>query len=573
MVHLVPTEAGAAAGTLSDTIQKVMPSVVRVRAVRRQIGFFPSDEMPPNPPPRGRLDGERRAFKISVSNSLHPCAVAHLFNPNQPMCPEGLSQIRQRFLNLAPDESRVRAVMLPLPPGIESVIALDPQNSLLVYGTDDGRRQIEEIIRRFQPPGTVPFGEIIFEQMTPGFGQISEGAGVIWRADGYIVTTFSIVNRADRVEVTLNDGRTLEAKLTGVDPTIDLAVVKVDADKLPTPTIGDASKAKVGEPVFAIGHPANFTGTVITGIVSGLNRTLPIGNQVLLGLIQTDLAIAPGFSGGPLANGRGEIIGINVAQFRPPQPMFSNQPTPPQPNLSFALSISEVKRSADEIIAHGKVFRPFLGVQLFDVDEEKQKDTRLPDNKGAFVANVPPDSPARRADIRPGDVIRRMGDKEILNAAAAMDEIRSRKPGDKLTIEIWRDGAPRTVEVTLADMPREPRQPAPPFPPGRFGPDIFGPIEFGPPRPALRILTPKDNETVKGNVPIRIAIPQRERFAWVGVWVDEQFVAMSKLSDEPFTLDTTKFPNGVRVVRVKVINLNNDAAPGASVRIRVENEK
>jgi serine protease Do len=456
---------------LSDAIQKVMPSVVRVRAVRRRIGLLPSDE------------------------------------------------------------------------------------------------------RRLNPLRGGEWGEIIFEPMPPGLGQISEGAGVIWRADGYIVTTFSIVNRADRVEVTLNDGRTMEAKLTGVDPTIDLAVVKADADKLPTATLGDASKVRVGEPVFAIGHPANFTGTVITGIVSGLNRTLPIGNQVLLGLIQTDLAIAPGFSGGPLANARGEIIGINVAQFRPPQPMFSNQPTPPQPNLSFALSISEVKRSADEIIAHGKVFRPFLGVQLFDVDEEKQRDTRLPDRKGAFVANVPPDSPARRADIRVGDVIRRIGEKEILNAAAAMGEIRSRKPGDKLTIEIWRDGAPRTVEVTLADMPREPRQPAPPFPPSRFGPDVFGPIEFGPPRPALRILAPKDNEIVKGNVPIRLALPERERFAWVGVWVDEQFVAMSKLSAEPFTLDTTKFPNGVRVVRVKLFNLHSDAAPGASVRVRVENER
>ncbi|MDW8367481.1 MAG: trypsin-like peptidase domain-containing protein, partial [Abditibacteriales bacterium] len=391
---------------------------------------------------------------------------------------------------------------------------------------------------------------------------------VIWRADGYIVTTLSIINRADRIEETFNDGRTLEARLTGADPTIDLAVVKVDADRLPTPTIGDAGKVKVGEPVFAIGHPANFTGTVITGIVSGLNRTLPIGNQVLLGLIQTDLAIAPGFSGGPLANARGEIIGINVAQFRPPQPTFSNQP-PLQPNLSFALSIGEVKRSADEIIAHGKVSRPFLGVQLLDVNEEKQRDARLPDNKGAFVAHVLPDSPARRADIRPGDVIRRIGDQEIGSAADAMEEIRRRKPGDRVTIEIWRNGAPRTVGVTLADMPRVPRQPAPPLPPSRFESDPF----FVPLRPFLRILAPKENEIVKGNVSLRLAMPERERFTWAGIWVDEQFVAMVKLGDEPLTLDTTKFPNGVRVVRVKVFNFNTDAAPGASVRVRIANER
>lgn len=473
MIHLVPTEAAAAAGTLSDAIPKVMPSVVRVRAVRRRIALLPSE------------------------------------------------------------------------------------------------RTAGGIIAQIDPSRRTPFGEIIFEQMPSGVGQISEGAGVVWRADGYIVTTFSIVNRADRVEVALHDGRTLEAKLTGVDPTIDLAVVKVDADQLPTPTIGDASKAKVGEPVFAIGHPANFTGTVITGIVSGLNRTLPIGNQVLLGLIQTDLAIAPGFSGGPLANARGEIIGINVAQFRPPQPMLSNPPFPPQPNLSFALSINEVKRSADEIIAHGKVSRPFLGVQLFDVDEEKQRDTRLPDNKGAFVANVPPDSPARRVGIRPGDVIRRMGDKEILNAAAAMEEVRRRKPGDKLTLEIWRDGAVRTVEVTLADLPREPHPPALLSPPGRFDIESF----LVPMRSFLRILAPRENEVVKGNVTIRLAMPEREQFAWAGIWVDEQFVAMVKLGDEPLTLNTTKFPNGVRVVRVKVFNLHGDAAPGASVRIRVENER
>jgi serine protease Do len=491
----LPQSASAAEG-LEDAIQKVMPAVVRVRAVRgRRLGFAPNGETSP------------RRFEVI------------------------------------------------------------PDGNFFGQGAGGGM--------------AFAFGVA---------GQISEGAGIVWRKEGYILTTFSIVNRAERVEVTLNDGRTVEAKSVGVDPMTDLAVVKVEAE-LSAATLGDVNKTKVGEPVFAIGHPAGFVGTVVRGIISGLNRTLNVNGQNLHGLIQTDLAIAPGFSGGPLANGRGEIIGINIAQFRPPQSFSAPSPggaggnvfVPSLPNLSFALPINEVKRYADELIAHGKALRPYLGVQLVDVDEERQQQTKLPDRAGAFVTQVPPDGPAGKAGVRPEDVLRRVGGQEVSNAASAIEEVRRHKPGDKLELEIWRDGAMRNVEVTLGDMANAPRptsplgQGFPPFPPdgGRLRPNALPGI---PPEASIlsqrlrvRITSPRDNETVKGTVAIRVTLMERERFPWMGVWVDEQFVAMTRVSNEPFMLDTTKFPNGLRVVRVKAISLNNDAAPGATVRIRVQN--
>jgi S1-C subfamily serine protease len=518
--------------------------------------------------------------------NLHPCVAARYFKPEQPLCPLGAALARQQLGSVGG---------VSLPSGVDQITALDPQGILLVTGTDEGIRRMQEYVS-FLDTSTKPMevgvqfiqhDPAALAQTFPVAGRISEGAGVIWRMDGFIVTTQSVTSGAEKVEVTLNDGRTMEAKVIGADPTMDLAVVKVDATGLPAAKLGDSNRAKVGEQVFAVGHPAGYAGTVVTGIVSGLNRTLNLGNQTLFGLIQTDLAIAPGYSGGPLANARGEVIGINFALLRTPRPS-SISPfegggfAPAPPNISFALPIAEVKRITEDVIAHGKVLRAFLGVRLEDVNEERQKQAKLPDRKGAVVSQVSPDSPAQKADIKAGDVIRRIGNKDIANAPAASEEIRSRKPGDKMTLEIWRDGAMQTVEVTLTEAPREMLMPPPQFPAilnTPFAPNFRGQDFVFPPEATIfasrmvRIVSPKENETVKGTVLIRLAIAGRERYGWLGVWVDDQFITVVKFSDEPFPLDTTKFTNGTHTVRVKVISLNNDFSPGASVRVKVENEK
>lgn len=277
------------------------------------------------------------------------------------------------------------------------------------------------------------------------------GSGFIINAGGQILTNAHVVGGADRVLVTLRDGREFEGKVLGDDPVTDIAVVKIPASNLPTVAIGNSDGLQVGEWAIAIGSPLGLDKTVTVGVISATDRT---SSQVgapdkRIGFIQTDAAINPGNSGGPLLNGRGEVIGINTAIIGGAQ------------GLGFAIPINRAQQIAQQLIATGKVEHPFLGIQMLTLSPEVKEriknatDGRLTvaADKGVLVLRVAADSPADRAGIKPGDVIQKLDNQDVTTTDKLQQTIEKRKVGDRLPIEYQRDGQVQQGEVELGALP------------------------------------------------------------------------------------------------------------------------
>jgi len=262
------------------------------------------------------------------------------------------------------------------------------------------------------------------------FGRIFEGqgtgSGIIIDKQGHIVTNNHVVEGADDIIVILHDGKELEATLIGRDSQTDLAVIKVDSDNLTVAELGDSSALKVGELAVAIGSPmgTEYAGSVTAGIISGLNRTVSIGDDSIK-LIQTDAAINPGNSGGALVNSEGKVIGINTIKFAETR----------VEGMGFAIPINEAKPIIEDLINNKKVLRPFLGIQGITISKEEAEEYKL--IQGVYVRLVIPGSGAEAAGVRRGDIITKIDDKKVLTIEDLIAEIQKYKVGDTVKIEVY----------------------------------------------------------------------------------------------------------------------------------------
>ncbi|HZC19267.1 MAG TPA: trypsin-like peptidase domain-containing protein [Rubrobacteraceae bacterium] len=274
------------------------------------------------------------------------------------------------------------------------------------------------------------------------------GSGVIYRKDGYIITNNHVVQDANEVNVAFADGSTENAEVVGKDPTTDIAVVKVNRSDLPAATFAGGSGLTVGQLAVAIGSPQGFQSTVTSGVISGLNRSLPsklTGNsqesQALVDLIQTSAPISPGNSGGALAIRDGEIAGINVA-YLPPQETGAE-------SIGFAIPSEAATSIADQLIQNGRATHAYLGIGYTDLSQEIADQYGFSVQKGVIVTSVASGSPAADAGLRPEDVITALGSSNITNAGDLLAALRGYNPGDNATLTVVRGGKGNQEDIQV----------------------------------------------------------------------------------------------------------------------------
>lgn len=273
------------------------------------------------------------------------------------------------------------------------------------------------------------------------------GSGVIISNDGYIITNNHVIDRADAVEVILNDRRVFEADIVGRDPGTDIALLKIREKESDLPWIkyGNSDDLKLGEWVLAVGNPFNLTSTVTAGIVSAKGRSLNLleGDYRIESFIQTDAALNMGNSGGALVNTRAELVGITTAIISPSGAYAGN---------SFAVPVTIVKKVVDDLKEFGAVQRAIIGVNIGDVTAEIAKEYKLPSMKGIFISGLVAGGAAEEAGIKPNDVIVKINSREVASSGQLQEEIGRYRPGDKVNVTVVRDGKERVVPVTLRNL-------------------------------------------------------------------------------------------------------------------------
>jgi serine protease Do len=339
--------------------------------------------------------------------------------------------------SLAETGSAFEAIADHVTPSVVSIQTTRITNARQRGGS--GRPDIEEFFRNFQPPS---------QQREP---QEASGTGFIVSKDGYILTNNHVVADADKVNVTLLDKRSFDAKVVGRDPTTDVAVIKIDGENLPVASLGDDNNARVGQWVVAIGNPLGLDFTVTAGIISAKGRPLQglLGNRgyEITDYIQTDAAINPGNSGGPLVNIRGEVIGINSA-------IASS--TGFYAGYGFAIPVTLAKQVMDDLIKYGKVRRAVMGVSIMPATPADTKAAGMKEVTGVFVRAFNPDdasSPAKEAGLQPGDVIIAADGKATDRVSTLQRIIRGHKPGDTVTLDVMRFGEKKSFKVKLIEAP------------------------------------------------------------------------------------------------------------------------
>ncbi len=335
-------------------------------------------------------------------------------------------------------------------------------------GGDEGPARGQQGRPRSPQPQRSPFGDPNFDDMLrrffgdqgPGDGGArpqtrrftSFGSGVIVSRDGYILTNNHVVEGATLVTVATEASQKYTARIVGTDPQTDVAVLKIEGDAFPAADIGDSDTLKVGEWVVAIGNPFELNQTVTAGIVSAKGRSQRGGaggggglsDVTFQDVIQTDAAINPGNSGGPLLNLRGQIVGINSAILTR---------TGGSIGIGFAIPSNMAKNVMDQLITSGKVERGFLGVQPQDLSDDLAREFNYTGGSGVLVSDVTPDTPAAQAGVQAGDIITRVNGKAPTSADNLRNTIAAMGPGRKVDLDVFRDGKPLSLSVTLAKRP------------------------------------------------------------------------------------------------------------------------
>jgi serine protease Do len=271
------------------------------------------------------------------------------------------------------------------------------------------------------------------------------GSGFLISSDGYVLTNAHVVVNAEDVTVRLADNkREFKAKLVGLDRRTDLALLKIDATNLPTVTLGNSAELKVGEWVAAIGSPNGFVNTITAGIVSAKGRTLP--DESFVPFIQTDVAVNPGNSGGPLLNLKGEVVGINS---------MSYSGSGGYTGVSFAIPIEVALDVSKQLQATGTVSRGRLGVNIQELTQELAMSFKLDSAAGALIAGVEKGGPAEKAGLQRGDVILKYDGKAVESSIELPRWVASSKPGTVANLDVWHQGASRSIQVTLGEFPVE----------------------------------------------------------------------------------------------------------------------
>ena len=269
------------------------------------------------------------------------------------------------------------------------------------------------------------------------------GSGVMVSSEGYILTNFHVIEAAEDIQVSLNDGHTHKATVIGSDPESDLAVLQIKADKLPAITFGQIESLRVGDVVLAIGNPFGVGQTVTMGIVSALGRS-HLGINTFENFIQTDAAINPGNSGGALVDVDGHLVGINTA-------IYSR--TGGSLGISFAIPVSSARSIMEQIIQSGSVTRGWIGVEAQEITPELAESFGLPDTEGALIAGVVRGSPADSAGVRPGDVLLTVSGKAVKDPQVMLDLIAALKPDERAALRMRRDKTVVELQVKVGKRP------------------------------------------------------------------------------------------------------------------------
>ncbi|MBE9173818.1 trypsin-like peptidase domain-containing protein [Cyanobium sp. LEGE 06143] len=353
--------------------------------------------------------------------------------PNLPQLPQLPGQ---------PDESNVRisdaAPVPPLQPGNNVIVDAVAKVGPSVVRIDTTKRVINPL------GGLFGRGPTIQEQQ-------GQGSGFITRSDGVLLTNAHVVDGASEVSVTLPDGRSLTGKVLGSDPLTDVAVVKVVATDLPVAPLGDSAKLRPGEWAIAIGNPLGLDNTVTAGIISAIQRTNAVGEGQRVPYIQTDAAVNPGNSGGPLINDRGQVIGINTAIRQAPGA-----------GLSFAVPINVARQIAAQILERGFASHPYIGVRLQALTPQLAREInattdqcRLPEANGVVVVDVMQNSPAAKGGLKPCDLIESVGGRRVRNPSEVQLAVDQGKVGDDLAVVVRRGSATTNLTLRPAELPRQ----------------------------------------------------------------------------------------------------------------------
>ncbi|MBJ9986867.1 Do family serine endopeptidase [Acinetobacter sp. S40] len=298
------------------------------------------------------------------------------------------------------------------------------------------QQQVPEILKRF-------FGnQVVIPQQQVPQEKVGYGSAFFISNDGYLLTNHHVVEDASRITITLQDRREIDAKVIGSDERTDVALLKVDGTSYPALKIGNVDQLKVGEPVLAIGSPFGFDYSASAGIVSAKSRNMQ--GETSVPFIQTDVALNPGNSGGPLFNQRGEVVGVNSR-------IFSG--TGGYMGLSFSIPIDVAMDVVQQLKTTGKVTRSYLGVMLQDIDRNLADAYNLPRPEGSLINQVAPDSPAAKAGLKAGDIIMKYNGSPISRTSDLLNYLNRTMPKQTIQLEILRDGTPRSISATLTTAP------------------------------------------------------------------------------------------------------------------------
>jgi serine protease DegQ len=364
-----------------------------------------------------------------------------------------VATLKPQWLQRGTDPAPLAAVV-PLPPPVQSVSLIGPGAAATSYA-GAARRASPAVVSITasrssvqRPGGQEPMLRYFFgdqaRQQQPDDQQLGLGSGVIVSSAGYLLTNNHVIEGADDVEVMLGDGRNARARTIGTDPDSDIAVLKIDLDKLPVIAFGDIDRLQVGDVVLAIGNPFGVGQTVTSGIVSALGRN-SLGINIFENFIQTDAAINPGNSGGALVDVNGNLLGINTAIFSRSGGSLG---------IGFAIPVSTARQVMEGLIKDGQVTRGWIGVEPRDLTPEIARTLDLSVSQGVLITGVVQAGPASEGGLRPGDVVLKIAGTPVSNTPQLLNAVAALKPRETATISVQRGTSAMEVRVMVAQRPR-----------------------------------------------------------------------------------------------------------------------